>query len=379
VSALENDTEKERVINQLQRQVEEQRAKNKEKEMQFKARVGQFSQEENSAKSKLDTLDKQFHAAPHLDEDFKNRVGMIRGVQDNIVKSLDQIQNNTASLLQDQEKGLMRAFRARLTALTRELETQQSKKGDYSAELQARHRRVLTELHLSQTYAQDFDKKNQKLKADNTKLQEKLRTREDDRQGLMREVMGVQREVARLKQIELKLAKKDDGKSEGPKQQHSAKEIDQARMQSTDNPSFNKELKYREATKRLKRACEQGELESRALQRQLQQMYAETHQLTTSLRTAVDEVKSEVARRRQGPAGTAPAGGIVVDTSVSIHEFTQQDRERVMELLLSDPQVVQLLYSPLNTEEQRETSEDWVNEMFGSKARPSGSLRSFHS
>merc|ERR1739847_74840 len=98
-------------------------------------------------------------------------------------------------------------------------------------------------------------------------------------------------------------------------------------------------------------------------------MYVETHQLTTFLRKAVDEVKSEVARRRQGHAGTAP-GGIVADTSVSIHEFTQQDRERVMELLLSDAQVVQLLYTPQNTEEQREASDDWGNEILAPKRGP---------
>ena len=54
---------------------------------------------------------------------------------------------------------------------------------------QARHRRVLSELHLSQELAQDFDKKNQRLQQENQKLQEKLRTREDDRQCLMREVL----------------------------------------------------------------------------------------------------------------------------------------------------------------------------------------------
>jgi myosin heavy subunit len=311
-------------------------------------------------------------------------MNVVRGVQDNIVKSLDQIQNNTASLLQDQEKELMRAFRARLTDLTRELETQQSKKGDYSAELQARHRRVLSELDHSQALAQDFDKKNQRLQQENQKLREKLRTREDDRQCLLREVMVSKREVARLKQIESSLAKKEEGKPLTLPTQQSAKAVEQARSQNTENPAFNTELKYREMVKRIKRGTDAAELEGRKTQRRLQQMYAETPELAGLLRRTVDDVKAVVARRRTSPpTGSAvPPAGIVADTAVSVHEFTQRDREQVMELLLSDKTAVQLLYAPQHAE-ATEDNNDWIDEMFGagmSKGKAgAGSMRSFHS
>merc|ERR1719162_173078 len=94
----------------------------------------------------------------------------------------------------------MRAFRARLQDVSKELEAQRNKKGDYSAELQARHRRVVAELHASQELAQIFDKKNQQLHAENQKLLEKLRTREDDRQCRLKELVLAKKEVARLKQ-----------------------------------------------------------------------------------------------------------------------------------------------------------------------------------
>jgi chromosome segregation ATPase len=353
-------------------------------EAQFKARVGQYTQEAASEKAKLDTLEKQFGAAPHLDEDFKQRMGVVRGVQDNIVKSLDSIQNSTASLLQDQEKDLMRAFRARLTDLTRELEQQQSKKGDYSAELQARHRRVLSELDHSQQQAQEFDKKNQRLQDTNQKLREKLRTREDDRQCLLREVMGSKREVARLKQIESSLAKTEERRPGDVKNtdKQSAKAVEQARAQTSENPAFTAELKYREAVKRIKRATDAAELEGRKTQRRLQQMYAETPELAGLLRRSVDDVKAAVAKRRAAPpAGTVPPAGIVPDTAVSVHEFTQRDREHVMELLLSDQNAVQLLYAPLDAgDAAAEENDDWIDDMFSSKGKAgTGSMRSFHS
>jgi hypothetical protein len=366
---LENDTEKERVISGLLRQVEEQKTKNRDLELQFKARVGQFTQEESTAKSKMDSLEKQFHAAPHLDDDFKQRVGSIRGVQDNIVKELDQIQQSTSFMLQDQEKELMRAFRARLTDLTRELETQQSKKGDYSAELQARHRRVLSELHLSQELAQDFDKKNQRLQQENQKLQEKLRTREDDRQCLMREVMGAKRELAKLKQVEARVtAVEGTAEAQNASANPSAKAVDQAKLQSSENLAYKKELKYREAIKEIKRSVDTTSLEAKQLQKRLQQMFAETPRLAVLLRKFVDEVKANVSRRRPTPAPGAPGApppGVIPDSSVSIHEFTQRDGERVMELVLSQREAVQLLYSHVGLEEDEEEKGDWLQDMFG--------------
>ena len=69
------------------------------------------------------------------------------------------------------------------------------------------------------------------------------------------------------------------------------------------------------------------------------------------------------------------------DTAVSVHEFTQRDREHVMELLLSDQNAVQLLYAPLDAgDAAAEENDDWIDDMFSSKGKAgTGSMRSFHS
>merc|ERR1711937_232280 len=104
--------------------------------------------------------------------------------------------------------------------------------------------------------------------------------------------------------------------------QQSAKAVEQARSQNTENPAFNTELKYRETIKRIRRATDAAELEGRKTQRRLQQMYAETPELAGLLRRAVDDVKAAVGRRRASPTGgTVPPAGIVADPSVSVHEF----------------------------------------------------------
>merc|ERR1719440_1365813 len=252
------------------------------------------------------------------------------------MNGLNSFQANTAKILQDQEKDLMRAFRARLQEVSKDLEATRKGKGDAGTELQMRHRRVVAELHEAQELAQTFDKKNEQLKSDNQKLLEKLRTREDDRQCLLRELVLSKKENARLKaQVKDGTAggatapSGEQGQSRaasGDKSQKTftQKQIEQARMQTTHNKQYEREMKYREAITALKRMVE-GE---RKTVRQLKQQKAEM------MRHRMEHEKKDVV-----PGAAAPV------TAMSVHELTTQDRERVLELLLSQQRVVQLLYS----------------------------------
>merc|ERR1712224_630942 len=70
-------------------------------------------------------------------------------------------------------------------------------------------------------------------------------------------------------------------------------------------------------------------------------------ELEVLLRQCLDDVKTEVTRKRQ-EADRGQSNLPRLDQSgagVSVHELNAQDRERVLELLLSQQRVVQLLYS----------------------------------
>jgi len=66
------------------------------------------------------------------------------------------------------------------------------------------------------------------------------------------------------------------------------------------------------------------------------------------LRQCLDDCKAEIMRHRlehnRRDAPGMPATGAPI-TAMSVHELTTQDRERVLELLLSQQRVVQVLYS----------------------------------
>jgi hypothetical protein len=349
--------DKDTIIQELQKQLDGEKSKNQSLEDQFKYRLAHFVKRETQTKNKIESLERRLNDGVDQDEHVQ-RMAVIETMHKSVVKGLQSIQSNTAKILQDQEKDLMRAFRARLQEVSKDLEATRKGKGDAGTELQMRHRRVVAELHEAQELAQTFDKKNEQLKADNQKLLEKLRTREDDRQCLLRELVLSKKENARLKaQVkdggaagvgnstgELAQARvTSGGQSQKPITQ---KQIEQARAQSSHNKQYERDVKYREAITQLKRMVEGERRSIRGLKQQQADMMQQRTEIEVLLRQCLDDVKAEIMRHRlEHERKDAPAGPGVPITAMSVHELTTQDRERVLELLLSQQRVVQLLYS----------------------------------
>ena len=77
-------------------------------------------------------------------------------------------------------------------------------------------------------------------------------------------------------------------------------------------------------------------------------------ELETLLRACVDDVRKEIAAQRAGGGGGA-GGGSPAKDKVGVDDLAHSERERVLELLLSQERVVALLYErtfPPRTEEQ---------------------------
>jgi hypothetical protein len=349
--------DKDTIIQDLQKQLDAEKSKNQSLEDQFKYRLAHFVKRETQTKNKIESLERRLNEGVDNDEHVQ-RMAVIETMHKSVVMGLQSIQSNTAKILQDQEKDLMRAFRARLQEVSKDLEATRKGKGDAGTELQMRHRRVVAELHEAQELAQTFDKKNEQLKSDNQKLLEKLRTREDDRQCLLRELVLSKKENARLKaQVKDGAAggtaapSGEQGQTKGASGEKSQKvftqkQIEQAKMQQTHNKQYEREVKYREAITALKRMVEVERKTVRQLKQQQADMMQQRTEIEVLLRQCLDDVKAEIMRHRMehDKDGQIPGPPLPI-TAMSVHELTTQDRERVLELLLSQQRVVQLLYS----------------------------------
>merc|ERR1711972_391962 len=114
------------------------------------------------------------------------------------------------------------------------------------------------------------------------------------------------------------------------------------------NKQYEREVKFREAVTRLKRMVEAERKTVRSLKQQQADMLQQRTEIEVLLRQCLDDVKAEIMRHRleneRKDSPGAPGPGVPI-TAMSVHELTTQDRERVLELLLSQQRVVQLLYS----------------------------------
>merc|ERR1711972_584748 len=103
------------------------------------------------------------------------------------------------------------------------------------------------------------------------------------------------------------------------------------------NKQYEREVKFREAVTRLKRMVEAERKTVRSLKQQQADMLQQRTEIEVLLRQCLDDVKAEIMRHRlenerKDSGSSAPSVPI---TAMSVHELTTQDRERVLELLLS--------------------------------------------
>jgi len=275
---------------------------------------------------------------------------------------------------------MMRAFRNRLQEVSREQEALKSRKGEHSSELQAKHRRVLGELYEAQELAQSFDRKNQQLQAENQRLQDQLRTRADDRSALLKELVMTKKETARLKAIvkEAEEETHDPNKSQGAtnRSQNSdqkgffKKDVDYARMQQTQNKLYERELSYRETVEKLKKTLEAERRQCVEIKQQQQALLNDRSELEVLVRQCLEDVKVEIEKHQM----TDPPHSLWGD---DVREMSVQERERVVELLLSQQRVVQLLYNKTFAHHIASTVEDTEAERSSSQTGHNGGGEDF--
>lgn len=362
-------------ISDLKRMLESEREKNRSLEDKYKFRVQSFVKRETQTKNKIEELEKRFTDGDDGD-DHVQRMALIRTWHNYIVEGLEHMQDSTVSILQNQEKDLVRAFKLRLEDVTRGIEQQRSRRGEDSAQSD-QHRRVVAELHETRELANVHDKQNRKLAAENAKLQEKLRTQQDDRKELLTQLVNAKKEAARLKAQSREgigggiatsidnsqgseLETRDTGAVKPVRRSFSQKQIEQARLQQTRNRQYEVEVGYRETIQKLKRVVEEEKRASQVLQQQLNELLRQRTELEVFLRQCLDDVKSEILRRKVATSESQSPQNMALPTdaatppilenelqvsSLSVNDLSPLERERVLELLLSQQRVVQLLYS----------------------------------
>ncbi|CAM9298372.1 unnamed protein product, partial [Phaeothamnion confervicola] len=310
-------------------------------------------------------------------------MAQIKEMHARVMANVEMVQDRTSRILQDHERDLLRAFRARLFDVQMELERERARKDDGAGAWIERAKETEAELDRAKETADRLDRANEGLGRENARLKGQFRMQEDDRTFLIRQLVAVKKENALLRQQTREEARRDTEAAAGLQQQRFATGLPGVvRRPSTSNSLPNlatppagglgsTENRYKEMIKRLKRLLD---AERRGL-RHVRAAYAadlqERTDLERMLRRCVQDVREEIAARAEasaraelGPcfsgggmpacAGFAGGGGAggrsgpaasAVLAGSGAAGFGPAERERTLELLLSQERVIGLLYS----------------------------------
>ncbi len=252
---------------------------------------------------------------------------------DTILRNIEHVQEQTSRILQEQERDLLRAFRARLFDVQTELEKERARAEDGAAVWIEKNRQLEKELEWAKDMADRLDRHNQALAGENSRIKTQFKTQQDDREYLIRQLVAAKKDNVRLRQDNDRLQEENDRLVTEVEQ----RKADMAGMMSSGGMGASHaggglgettpasgggeaEARYRDVIKRLKRLLD---TERRSL-RQVRAAYTADLQarseLETLLRTAVDEVRREILKRRsaaESAMSAAPKGSTGTTLSAS--------------------------------------------------------------
>jgi hypothetical protein len=115
-----------------------------------------------------------------------------------ILSNVERVQERTGKILQEQERDLLRAFRARLFDVQTELEKEKNKTDDGASAWIEKSRQLEAEVDWAKEMADRLDRVNQSMGRENARLKAQFKTQEDDREFLIRQLVAVKKDNARF-------------------------------------------------------------------------------------------------------------------------------------------------------------------------------------
>ena len=175
-------------ISLLEKDLERRQSSYATREEAYKARIEQLEEELNSQ-----IADKSLSSKPG------SNLGKLKAIQSEILNSVELVQDRTARIMQEQERDLLRSFRARLFDVQTELEKEKSKKDDGLVAWRERHGQLNAELSWATEVSHRLDKVNLSLSQENSLLKAKFVSQEEDRNFFVKKLVAVKKENALLR------------------------------------------------------------------------------------------------------------------------------------------------------------------------------------
>jgi len=168
--------------NRLEKDMERRKISYASREEAYKQRIVELEEEISNQSFTKKTVD------PGLSE--------LKAIKAEILESVEMVQDRTARIMQEQERDLLRSFRARLFDVQTELEKEKSKRDDGLAAWRERHAQLEAELEWASEVSNRLDKVNYTLTKENNDLKAKFQSQEQDRKLFIELLVSLKKDNA---------------------------------------------------------------------------------------------------------------------------------------------------------------------------------------
>ncbi|GMI35196.1 hypothetical protein TrCOL_g6724 [Triparma columacea] len=342
-----------------------------------------YVRRERAYKTRIDELEDELQLlksdkASFLSHDKKmvtlkrNINNMQRAIEDNV----DIVQDRTTKILQEQERDLLRAFRARLFDVQTELEQEKSRTDNGATEHIDKLHKAQKHLEKYQNINNKLDEHNRTLIKANETLQKEFDSQNEDRNYLIQKLVEEKRRSARLAQ-ECERTERENQKlvkqlEAGKKTIGMGMTLDSFDFAASPGPGgrgsqrpgttggivrsladTGADNRYKEIIKRLKRLLETERVKAQKAKDEHITLQNSKTEMEKLLRDSIEDVRDQIRKRRKAAPSSSSSTGKgsrrsilgtgKSDGGVSVDDFTSSDRERVLELLFAKERVITLL------------------------------------
>lgn len=175
-------------IFQLEKDLERRQESYITRERAYKVRIDELEEELTAQKASKTGWMKQ-----------DKKISELKQMQHQILNNVELVQDRTARIMQEQERDLLRAFKARLFDVQTELEKEKSKKDDGAAAWIEKSRQLEAEVEWAKEVADRLERVNQTLLQENNRLKSQFASQEEDRNFLIKQLVSVKKDNARLR------------------------------------------------------------------------------------------------------------------------------------------------------------------------------------
>ena len=155
-----------------------------------------YASREEAYKQRITELEEEINSQPFAKKTVDPGLSELKAIKAEILESVEMVQDRTARIMQEQERDLLRSFRARLFDVQTELEKEKSKRDDGLAVWRERHSQLEAELEWASEVSNRLDKVNYTLTKENNDLKAKFQSQEQDRKLFIELLVSLKKDNA---------------------------------------------------------------------------------------------------------------------------------------------------------------------------------------